>query len=160
MCSRVPAKPSEDNRVVFAVADVAGKSIPAAMLMATFQASLKTLSTAQVALPELVANMNKYACSNSQGGLALHHRFSRRVRCGRRSFSYINAGHNTPILRRATGLIERLDVGGLPLGIMAGSDVRIGERHPRTRRLADHLYRRTGRGGERASGGVRRSPAV
>src|SRR6202050_1072755 len=64
-----PGITSDENRVVFAVADVAGKSIPAAMLMATFQASLKTLSTAQVALPELVANMNKYACSNSQGGL-------------------------------------------------------------------------------------------
>ena len=46
-----PGKTNEDNRVVIAVADVAGKSIPAAMLMATFQASLKTLSTAQVAFP-------------------------------------------------------------------------------------------------------------
>ena len=64
-----PGKTRDDDRVVFAVADVAGKSIPAAILMATFQASLKTLSTAQVALPELVANMNRYACSNSQGGL-------------------------------------------------------------------------------------------
>src|SRR4030088_2319069 len=40
-----PCKTPEENRVIFAVADVAGKSIPAAMLMATFQASLKTLST-------------------------------------------------------------------------------------------------------------------
>ncbi len=50
-----PGRTVEENRVVLAVADVAGKSIPAAMLMATFQASLKTLSTAQVALPELAA---------------------------------------------------------------------------------------------------------
>jgi hypothetical protein len=41
-----PGKTPGENRVIFAVADVAGKSIPAAMLMATFQASLKTLSTA------------------------------------------------------------------------------------------------------------------
>src|SRR3984893_11233768 len=39
-----PGKTPEQDRVIFAVADVAGKSIPAAMLMATFQASLKTLS--------------------------------------------------------------------------------------------------------------------
>src|SRR6201987_1427875 len=45
-----PGRTAEENRVVLAVADVAGKSIPAAMLMATFQASLKTLSTAQVPL--------------------------------------------------------------------------------------------------------------
>jgi phosphoserine phosphatase RsbU/P len=112
-----PGKTNEENRVVFAVADVAGKSIPAAMLMATFQASLKTLSTAQVPLTELVANMNKYACSNSQGGLRFTTAFLAEYDAERRIFTYINAGHNNPILRRSTGLIERLDVGGLPLGI-------------------------------------------
>src|ERR1700689_2377078 len=114
-----PGKTSDENRVVFAVADVAGKSIPAAMLMATFQASLKTLSTAQVPLEELVANMNKYACSNSQGGLRFTPAFLAEYDAARRVFNYINAGHNNPILRRASGAIERLDVGGLPLGIQA-----------------------------------------
>jgi len=112
-----PGTTNEENRVVFAVADVAGKSIPAAMLMATFQASLKTLSTAQVALPQLVANMNKYACSNSQGGLRFTTAFLAEYDAARRVFHYINAGHNNPILRRSNGAIERLDVGGLPLGI-------------------------------------------
>ena len=113
-----PGRTIEDNRVVIAVADVAGKSIPAALLMATFQASLKTLSTAQVALPELAANMNKYACSNSQGGLRFTTAFLAEYDPVRRTFDYINAGHNNPILRRAGGQIERLDVGGLPFGIM------------------------------------------
>jgi sigma-B regulation protein RsbU (phosphoserine phosphatase) len=112
-----PGKTNDENRVVFAVADVAGKSIPAAMLMATFQASLKTLSTAQVPLEELVANMNRYACSNSQGGLRFTTAFLAEYDAARRVFHYINAGHNNPILRRANGSIERLDVGGLPLGI-------------------------------------------
>ena len=112
-----PGKMSEENRVVLAVADVAGKSIPAAMLMATFQASLKTLSTAQVALPELAANMNKYACTNSQGGLRFTTAFLAEYDPAHRTLDYINAGHNNPILRRASGLIERLDVGGLPFGI-------------------------------------------
>jgi sigma-B regulation protein RsbU (phosphoserine phosphatase) len=112
-----PGKTREQDRVVFAVADVAGKSIPAAILMATFQASLKTLSTAQVALPELVANMNKYACSNSQGGLRFTTAFLAEYDSVRRVFTYINAGHNNPILRRSNGEVERLDVGGLPLGI-------------------------------------------
>ena len=113
-----PGKTVGDNRVVLAVADVAGKSIPAAMLMATFQASLKTLSTAQVALPELAANMNKYACSNSQGGLRFTTAFLAEYDPVRRTLDYINAGHNNPILRRATGQIERLSVGGLPFGIL------------------------------------------
>ena len=113
-----PGKTKEDNRVVLAVADVAGKSIPAAMLMATFQASLKTLSTAQVALPELASNMNRYACSNSQGGLRFTTAFLAEYDSVHRTVHYINAGHNNPILRRASGQIERLDVGGLPFGIM------------------------------------------
>jgi phosphoserine phosphatase RsbU/P len=112
-----PGKTSEDNRVILAVADVAGKSIPAAMLMATFQASLKTLSTAHVALPELAANMNRYACSNSQGGVRFTTAFLAEYDPARRTFDYINAGHNHPILRRAGGQIERLDIGGLPFGI-------------------------------------------
>ncbi len=113
-----PGRTNEDNRVVLAVADVAGKSIPAAMLMATFQASLKTLSTAQVALPELACNMNRYACSNSQGGLRFTTAFLAEYDPIRRTVDYINAGHNNPILRRASGQIERLDVGGLPFGIL------------------------------------------
>jgi len=113
-----PGRINEDNRVVLAVADVAGKSIPAAMLMATFQASLKTLSTAQVALPELASNMNRYACSNSQGGLRFTTAFLAEYDPIRRTLDYINAGHNNPILRRASGQIERLDVGGLPFGIL------------------------------------------
>jgi len=112
-----PGKTNADNRVVLAVADVAGKSIPAAMLMATFQASLKTLSTALVALPELASNMNRYACTNSQGGLRFTTAFLAEYDPVRRTLDYINAGHNNPILRRASGQIERLDVGGLPFGI-------------------------------------------
>jgi hypothetical protein len=113
-----PGRTADQNRVVLAVADVAGKSIPAAMLMATFQASLKTLSTAQVALPELASNMNRYACQNSQGGLRFTTAFLAEYDPARRTVDYINAGHNNPILRRANGQIERLDVGGLPYGIM------------------------------------------
>ena len=113
-----PGRTPDQNRVVLAVADVAGKSIPAAMLMATFQASLKTLSTAQVALPELAANMNRYACSNSQGGLRFTTAFLAEYAPVNRTLDYINAGHNNPILRRASGQIERLDIGGLPYGIM------------------------------------------
>jgi sigma-B regulation protein RsbU (phosphoserine phosphatase) len=112
-----PGKTNDDNRVVFAVADVAGKSIPAAMLMATFQASLKTLSTTSASLPELVSGLNRYACSNSQGGLRFTTAFLAEYDAGQRTLAYINAGHNNPILRRSNGPIERLDAGGLPLGI-------------------------------------------
>lgn len=104
---------------VVAVADVAGKSIPAALLMATFQASLKTLAATPVGLSRLVESMNHYACSNSQGGLRFTTAFLSEYRPENKTLTYINAGHNTPILRRKSGAIERLDAGGLPLGIVA-----------------------------------------
>lgn len=104
---------------LFAVADVAGKSIPAALLMATFQASLKTLSSTPCPLKELVEAMNKYACGNSQGGLRFTTAFLAEYNPTSRLLNYINAGHNNPILMRSAGGTERLIAGGLPLGIQA-----------------------------------------
>src|SRR5437762_4055928 len=114
--ARAATNPQEE-KVLFAVADVAGKSIPAALLMATFQASLKTLSSTPCSLKELVAAMNRYACCNSQGGLRFTTAFLAEFDPATRAMNYINAGHNHPIVRRNTGAIERLDRGGLPIGI-------------------------------------------
>jgi sigma-B regulation protein RsbU (phosphoserine phosphatase) len=110
---------SAEQTYLVAVADVAGKSIPAALLMATFQASLKTLSATPSSLAELVNGMNRYACSNSQSGLRFTTAFIAEYVPDTRVLTYINAGHNQPILRRKAGNIERLDAGGLPLGIKA-----------------------------------------
>jgi len=108
----------ESQSFLIAVADVAGKSVPAAMLMATFQASLKTLSATPGSLTELVGSMNRYACTNSQNGRRFTTAFIAEYVPTTRTLTYVNAGHNTPILRRPTGAIERLQIGGLPLGIM------------------------------------------
>src|SRR5215471_9059480 len=108
--------PGERN-FILAVADVAGKSIPAALLMATFQASLKTLSTSVASLNDLVSGMNRYACGNSQGGLRFTTAFLAEYDPLSRRLTYTNAGHNAPILRRTDGTIERLTRGGIPFGI-------------------------------------------
>ncbi len=116
------ARPVTDSRqpdFLLAVADVAGKSIPAALLMATFQASLRTLSETSCSLPDLVASMNRYASTNSQGGRRFTTAFLAEFDPGSRALTYINAGHNTPILRHSSGATERLTNGGLPLGIQA-----------------------------------------
>jgi sigma-B regulation protein RsbU (phosphoserine phosphatase) len=110
-----------------AVADVAGKSIPAALLMATFQASLKTLSVTPCSLAELVAGMNEYACSNSQSGLRFTTAFLAEFMPASKALSYINAGHNAPILRRASGTVERLTNGGVPFGILPNAPYESGE---------------------------------
>lgn len=116
--SRPCASDSAGDTFLIAIADVAGKSIPAAMLMATFQASLKTLCSTPTSLTELVSRMNRYACSNSQNGRRFTTAFIAEYNATTRSLTYVNAGHNDPILRRKSGLIERLGVGGIPIGII------------------------------------------
>jgi len=108
-----------NRRYLLAVADVAGKSIPAALLMATFQASLKTLSDVPCSLLELVGSMNRYACKNSQGGLRFTTAVLGEYDPANKTLAYINAGHNAPMLRRKSGTFERLNKGGVPLGILA-----------------------------------------
>lgn len=107
-----------DQKFVLAMADVAGKSIPAALLMATIQSSLKTLAAGLSTLPELVGRMNQYACSNSQNGRRFTTAFIAEYDPATRTLSYVNAGHNAPVLRRQSGAMERLEQGGIPLGIL------------------------------------------
>jgi len=129
-----------NERLLVAVADVAGKSIPAALLTATLQASLRTLASLPSPLGELVDRVNRYACEQSLNGRRFTTAFLAELEPATGAMTYVNAGHNWPVLRRADGSVERLDVGGLPLGI-TGSRA--------ARRSAVDLYRRTGRGGKR-----------
>ncbi len=121
-----PGREPSADRVLFVVADVAGKSIPAAMLMATFQASLRTLSTSGVTLAELVVGVNRYACSNSQGGVRFTTAFFAELDPATGDVVYINAGHNVPILRKTSGAVERLEAGGIPVGILPESPYQVG----------------------------------
>jgi len=114
-----PGARPDSKRLLVAVADVAGKSVPAALLMATFQASLRTLAEANTSLPELVEGLNRYACAHSLGGSRFTTAFFAELDPESRVLSYVRAGHNAPVLRRASGSLERLEAGDLPLGINA-----------------------------------------
>lgn len=116
----------ESDRFVLAVADVAGKSVPAAMLMATFQASLKTLAQTPGSLTDLVGRMNSYACSNSQNGRRFTTALIAEYEPATRRLTYVNAGHNPPMLRRGKGAVERLAAGGVPFGIVDGAPYEAG----------------------------------
>ena len=116
-----PGREPSADRILFVVADVAGKSIPAAMVMATFQASLRTLSASGVSLAEMVAGVNRYSCSNSQGGVRFTTAFFAELDPATGDVVYVNAGHNVPILRKNSGLVERLEAGGIPIGIFGES---------------------------------------
>ena len=109
--------PDQNERLLLVVADVAGKSVPAALLMATLQASLRTLAALPGSLVELVGRLNQYACAQNLGGRRFTTAFLAELEPATGRLSYVNAGHNWPVLRRASGAIERLEAGGLPLGI-------------------------------------------
>jgi sigma-B regulation protein RsbU (phosphoserine phosphatase) len=108
---------SPAQRLLLVVADVAGKGMPAALLMATFQSSLRTLVQEAIPLADLVSRLNRYCCEHSLEG----RRFTTGVLVELDTVSgrldYVNAGHNPPALRRAAGGLEWLKAGGLPLGI-------------------------------------------
>lgn len=114
--------PENKERLVVVIADVAGKSVPAALLMATLQASLRTIAGEGVSVAELVMRLNRYASAYSLDG----RRFTTAVLCEyepvSRRLTYVNAGHNAPILRRSNGSFETLEIGGLPLGIKIGAE--------------------------------------
>ncbi len=103
------------------VADVAGKSVPAALLMATLQASLHTLAGLCATPLELIERLNRYACEQNVGGRRFTTAFLAELDPVTRQLTYVNAGHNWPVLRRASGTLERLQTGGVPLGLMPGA---------------------------------------
>jgi sigma-B regulation protein RsbU (phosphoserine phosphatase) len=114
--------PGEAGRLLVVVADVAGKSVPAALLMATFQASFRALAAQPTTLPDLVAGMNRYSYEHSLHGLRFTTAFFAEINSEERTLAYVRAGHNPPVLRRADGDLERLDAGTLPLGISLAQD--------------------------------------
>ncbi len=107
------------GKLMLVMADVAGKSVPAALLMATLQASLRTLASEGLPLTPLAVRLNRYACEHSLGGQRFTTAVLGEYDPSSRKLSYVNAGHNSPIIRRADGRTERLESGGLPLGITA-----------------------------------------
>jgi sigma-B regulation protein RsbU (phosphoserine phosphatase) len=116
----------ENGKYLIAIADVAGKSMPAALLMATFQASLKTLSVASPSLPDLVHGLNRYACDHSIRGSRFTTAFVAEYDSSNCMLSYINAGHNPPILLRGPEVIK-LNEGGVPLGILLNAPYQSGQ---------------------------------
>ncbi len=114
-----PIAPSNSSTLplIVVVADVAGKSVPAALLMATFQAGLRALSATPESLDEIATGIDRYARAHSLEGRRFTTAFLAEINPQTREMRYINAGHNSPILRRSTGQIERLSIGGPPFGL-------------------------------------------
>ena len=90
--------PLNDNEFIVCIADVSGKGISAAMLMANFQATIRTLLKYQrFELEFLIEELNKKVMRSAKGEKFITF-FIGLYNSTDRSFKYINAGHNHPIL--------------------------------------------------------------
>jgi serine phosphatase RsbU (regulator of sigma subunit) len=106
-----------ENLIGIVIGDVAGKGIPAALLMALLQGSLRTLLTAGLRGPELIAKLNIYLCENIPAN-RLVTLFFGELRTDTGEFRYVNAGHNAPYLLRPGQPAERLEATSLVLGVL------------------------------------------
>jgi len=99
------------------IADVSGKGVPAAMLMANFQATLRTLFTYQnFDLEYLITELNKTVFTNANGEKFITF-FIAKYNSTTRKLKYINAGHNWPILIRKSET-KFLNKGCIGLGML------------------------------------------
>lgn len=100
-----------DGKVAVCIGDVAGKGMPAALLMANLQAAVKATAGPDVAPAALCEKVKRVVGDNLAGGKFISF-FYGLVDAGARTITYANAGHNPPILARTGGEIERLARGG------------------------------------------------
>lgn len=105
-----------DGNIVFAVGDVAGKGVGPALLMANLQASLRTTQEIGISLEETAEKINRIIYENTPPDLFITF-FVVKIDSNTGKLSYVNAGHNPPILARRNGEIEILKYGGLLLGV-------------------------------------------
>ena len=104
------------GQLAVAVGDVAGKGMPAALLMALLQGSLRTLLSAGLRGEELVAKLNAHLCSNIPSNRLITLVYAE-LDAATGQMLYVNAGHNPPFLLRAGEPPSRLAATAMALGV-------------------------------------------
>jgi len=112
--------PCPEGRVALVLGDVSGKGIPAALLMASLQARIQALAEEPCGPGRLLGRLNRMLAASSPTNRFVSLFFCvLDPRSGEMAWS--NAGHNPPMLVRAGGRVERLEGGGMVLGVVADS---------------------------------------
>jgi serine phosphatase RsbU (regulator of sigma subunit) len=108
------------HRIGIALADVAGKGIAAAIIMAVVHASLRIIATEEnISLPQLAARMNSFL-HRSTGSSSYATFFYAQLDEESLQLRYVNAGHNPPYLVRtlqSSTNVEELATGGMIIGM-------------------------------------------
>jgi predicted permease len=118
------------DAIGIALADVSGKGIAAALIMAAIQASLRLIASESVSPAELASKMNSFLY-RSTGFDRYATFFYAQVDAERQRLRYVNAGHNPPFLIRGSqspddehskASIEELNIGGTVIGMFPSAD--------------------------------------
>lgn len=118
----------ENGRWGIALGDVSGKGIPAALLMANLQATLRNQALNHSSLVECIEKANQFLYLNTES-----HKFATLffgvLDSKTMNFNYINAGHNFPFHLLKDGEFRQLEIGGLVVGIAPDSAYNEGKVH-------------------------------
>jgi phosphoserine phosphatase RsbU/P len=114
-----------DGRLLFAIADISGKGISAAILMSNLQAVLRTVAEAGHSPVEVCAQLNRHLYQITDDTRFATFFFGEWNR-SQRILNYVNAGHPIPILRGSVGG-KHLQDGGPPLGLFPSTEFQMGQ---------------------------------
>jgi len=103
------------QHTMLCIGDVAGKGMPAALLMSSLQAALQPLVRQRLAPRELCHRLNRILCDLTPVGKFISF-FYAVLDSQKKRLTYCNAGHNPPLLIRANGESRELDAAGAVLG--------------------------------------------
>lgn len=96
------------TEIAMCIADVSGKGVSAAILMSNFQANLRAGVKHSISLPELVQDLNEKVISNAKGEKFIT-MFIATYNIESRQLTYINCGHNPPVLKNGNKVLELKD---------------------------------------------------
>jgi sigma-B regulation protein RsbU (phosphoserine phosphatase) len=114
-----------ENTLGLCIADVAGKGMPAALLMSNLQATVRGLSLSAMSPELLCERLNTLVCRSIASDRFITF-FYAHLDGGSRQLRYANAGHNAPIVAHRDGTHDRLDQGGGVLGIFQSQNYVMG----------------------------------
>ncbi|HEY8226281.1 MAG TPA: SpoIIE family protein phosphatase [Pyrinomonadaceae bacterium] len=115
----------EDGRLVIALGDVSGKGTAAALLMSSLHAAVHAQAGSHDSLVSTISAVHRYLADNIPANRFVT-LFYAELDPVSGALSFLNAGHNPPLIVHSAGTVEQLASGGLPLGIKRDADYREG----------------------------------
>lgn len=113
--------PEKNKKTCIAIGDVSGKGAGAALIMANLQASLRSLCGLGLSVAGITRRINEVIHSNTDPEQYITF-FMAEFDPKKRTLTYVNAGHNPPVLLNQSGTTKNLETGGMILGFMPDAE--------------------------------------